>query len=186
MKYKKIEKIHQGRFITRYDVTYETEAGNEKVYEMISRDPNINSEEALKRGKIDAVVMAIFDETGEKILLDCEYRLAVDAWVYNFPAGLIDPGETPEVAAKRELREETGLELYAIDDVIGESYSAVGFSNEKNIMIVGRARGTFAESTSEYEEIRSGWYTKEEVRKLLAEAIFAGRTQAYCYMWSKQ
>ena len=186
MKYKKIEKIHQGRFITRYDVTYETEAGNEKVYEMISRDPNINSEEALKRGKIDAVVMAIFDETGEKILLDCEYRLAVDAWVYNFPAGLIDPGETPEVAAKRELREETGLELYAIDDVIGESYSAVGFSNEKNIMIVGRAQGTFSESTSEYEEIRSGWYTKEEVRKLLAEAIFAGRTQAFAYMWSKQ
>ncbi|MBO4477096.1 MAG: NUDIX hydrolase [Lachnospiraceae bacterium] len=185
MKFKKIEKVHQGRFITRYDVTYETEGGHEKVYEMISRDPNMNTEEALRRDKIDAVVLVIFDESGERILLDCEYRLAVDAWVYNFPAGLIDPGETPEEAARRELREETGLELYAIEDVIGESYSAVGFSNEKNLTIVGRARGTFAESDSEYEEIRSAWYTKEEVRELLKSEVFAGRTQAYCYVWSR-
>ena len=186
MKFKKIEKVHQGRFITRYDVTYETEAGHEKVYEMISRDPDMNSEEALRRDKVDAVVLIVYDESGEKILLDCEYRLAVDAWVYNFPAGLIDPGETPEQAAKRELREETGLELYAIEDVVGESYSAVGFSNEKNLTIVGRARGTFAESTSEYEEIHSAWYTKEEVRELLRNEVFAGRTQAFCYQWSRQ
>ncbi|MBR5348276.1 MAG: NUDIX hydrolase [Lachnospiraceae bacterium] len=186
MKFKKIEKVHQGRFITRYDVTYETEGGHEKVYEMISRDPNMDSENALRRGKVDAVVMAIFDESGERILLDREYRLAVGGWVYNFPAGLIDADETPEQAAVRELREETGLELYAIEDVIGESYSAVGFSNEKNITIVGRARGTFSESTSEYEEIRPGWYTKEEVRELLATEAFAGRTQAFAYVWSKQ
>ena len=32
--------------------------------------------------------------------------MAVGGWVYNFPAGLIDPGETPEVSAARELKEE--------------------------------------------------------------------------------
>ena len=42
--------------------------------------------------------------------------MSVGDYVYNFPAGLIDEGETPEVAAKRELKEETGLDLIVIED----------------------------------------------------------------------
>ena len=45
--------------------------------------------------------------TGERILLNYEYRLAVGEWVYNYPAGLIDDGETIAEAAVRELKEET-------------------------------------------------------------------------------
>ena len=41
MKFVGIEKKAQGNFITRYDVTYKTEDGNNKVYEMISRNKNI-------------------------------------------------------------------------------------------------------------------------------------------------
>lgn len=111
--------------------------------------------------------------------------MAVGQWVYNFPAGLIDPGEQPQESAKRELKEETGLDLIRITDVIGESYSAIGFSNEKNICIVGVAEGAFAKSSSSFEEIKAGWYTKEEVRELLKTEPFAARTQSYCYLWSR-
>ena len=111
--------------------------------------------------------------------------MAVGEWVYNFPAGLIDPGEEPEESAKRELWEETGLELYEIEDLIPISYSAVGFSNETNVCIVGKARGTFHKSTSDLEEIEAAWYTKAEMRELLKTQRFAARTQAYCYVWSK-
>ena len=106
--------------------------------------------------------------------------------MYNFPAGLIDPGETPEEAAARELREETGLRLDQIDHRLGISYAAVGFCNEKNITIVGRASGSFRKSTSEEEEIEPGWYTKAEVRELLRAEPFAARTQAFCYAWSRE
>ena len=82
--------------------------------------------------------------------------------------------------------EETGLSLDRIEEILGESYSAVGFSNEKNLCVVGTASGTFQPSTSTVEEIVAGWYTKEEVQSLLQNAPFAARTQAYCYMWSKQ
>lgn len=186
MKFVGIEKKEQGKFITRYDVKYETVDGILKNYEMISRNGDITDFEGLHGKAADAVVIIATDENDEKILIDREYRLAPGEWVYNFPAGLIDPGETPEVSAKRELMEETGLELYEITDTIGTSYSAVGFSNETNMCVVGKARGEFKPSTSTLEEITPGWYTKAEVRELLKTEKFAARTQAFCYVWSRK
>lgn len=185
MDFKKLEKKEEGNYIVRYDITYETADHKEKVYEMISRNKDIKTFSELHDKNPDAVVLIIHNEDRDKILLNKEFRMAVGEWVYNFPAGLIDPGETMEEAARRELWEETGLKLEVIEDIIGESYSAVGFSNEKNVCIVGTASGTFRKSTSYAEEIEAGWYSCDEVKKLLKTARFAARTQAYCYLWSR-
>lgn len=186
MKFQGIQKVLDGKFIHRYDITYETKNGQKKVYEMISRNNAVTSHEELIAHKPDAVVLIMHDESGDKILLNREFRLATGEWVYNFPAGLIDPGEKPEESAKRELWEETGLDLVSVDDIIPLSYSAVGFSNETNVCVVGKALGSFRESTSDVEEIEPGWYTKSEVKELIANQPFAARTQAYCYLWSKE
>jgi ADP-ribose pyrophosphatase len=185
MRFKEIIKKEAGKFINRYDIVYETEDENEKVYEIISRDRNLDSYDKLHGVKPDAVVIIVTNEGEDKILLNKEFRLAVGEWVYNFPAGLIDKGESPSEAAVRELKEETGLDLYEVTDFIGQSYSAVGFSNEINVCIVGKARGEFQKSSSDVEEIEPGWYTKEEVRELLKNNKFAARTQSYCYLWSR-
>lgn len=189
MQFKSLKKVQEGKFIARYDVTYETSDGKDKVYEMISRDKNIRTFDDLRNlkdgEKVDAVVLIMHDESGEKILLNREFRMAAGDYVYNFPAGLIEPGEDPAEAAGRELWEETGLTLLHIDDWMYESYSAVGFSNEKNVCAVGTAGGSFAPSTSAEEEIEAGWYTKEETAELLKKYRFAARTQAYCYLWSR-
>ncbi|MBE5807062.1 MAG: NUDIX hydrolase [Clostridiales bacterium] len=184
MKYRGIRKIHEGKFITRYDVDYVTAQGHEKTYEIVSRNRDIRTLEDLQNNRPDSVIMILTDMTGERILVSREYRMAMAQWIYNFPAGLIDPGETPEQSAKRELWEETGLELARIDDVLDGSYSAIGFSNERNICVFGAASGEFRESTSDAEEIVPGWYTKEEMRALLRTEMFAARTQAYCYAWA--
>lgn len=185
MTFEYLEKKEQGSFITRYDLHYRTEDDKEKVYEIISRNPDLKGFEDIHNKKVDAVVLIMHDESGEKILINKEFRMAPGTWVYNFPAGLIDPGEEPDESARRELKEETGLDLISIDDWIGESYSAVGFSNEKNVCCVGKAGGSFSKSSSTLEEIEPGWYTKEEVKKLLKTEPFAARTQAYCYLWSR-
>ena len=185
MRFKSLKKVHQGKFISRYDLQYETESGRQKTYEMISRNPAITSFEELHDSKTDAVVMIIHDAEREHILLSREFRMAPGEWVYNFPAGLIDPGENAGVAASRELREETGLTLTHVDEVWKESYSAVGFANEKNVVIVGTASGEISPSDSDMEEIEADWYSKAEIRALLNVARFAARTQAYCKLWSR-
>ena len=184
MKYQGIRKVHEGKFITRYDVDYVTAEGHAKTYEIISRNKDIQSLEQLQNRQTNAVVMILTDESGDRILVSREYRMAMAQWIYNFPAGLIDPGETPEESARRELWEETGLRLLRVDDVLDNSYSAVGFANERNVCVFGLAAGEFRKSTSDVEEIIPGWYTREEMRNLLRTEPFAARTQAYCYAWA--
>ena len=186
MEYQGIRKVHEGKFITRYDVDYITAEGNPKTYEMISRNRNIQTLDDLQNRKPNAVVMILTDESGELILVNREYRMAMAQWIYNFPAGLIDPGESPEESARRELWEETGLRIVRIDDILDNSYSAVGFSNERNVCVFGVAEGEFRKSTSDTEEITPGWYTKEEIKQLLRTEPFAARTQAYCYAWANR
>ena len=186
MKLVNIEKKEEGKFITRYDLAYKTVDGQDKIYEMISRDNDIDSLEKLKAKNADSVVLIMTSPDESKILLNKEYRMACGDWVYSFPAGLLEEGESPDIAAARELREETGLRITEIDDKLGVSYSAVGFSNEKNVCIIGTAEGEITPSDSVFEEIVAGWYTKEEVRELLKQTNLAARTQAFCYWWAKE
>ena len=55
------------------------------------------------------VILAVDDSQGEpRVLLERQYRYAADDYLWEVPAGRIDPGENVLTAAKRELLEETG------------------------------------------------------------------------------
>lgn len=62
--------------------------------------------------------VAIFAVTTDRgIPIVRQYRPAVEAYTWEFPAGTLDPGETPAVAAARELREETGLQAEQLYEI---------------------------------------------------------------------
>ena len=56
----------------------------------------------------DSVQIVAENKLGE-ILLIRQYRFGLGEYIYELPGGLIDAGEDPAVAARRELREETGF-----------------------------------------------------------------------------
>lgn len=183
MKLESVELIAKGKFIDRYNLHYKSEKGNEKIYEMVTTDKALTVD-SVNNDRTTAVVIVPFNEDKTKILLNKEFRLAPNTYVMNFPAGMIDAGETLVDAAKRELKEETGMDIRNIFTVLPNAFSALGVSNEKTQMIFCIADGEIGGNNDEFEEIEARWYTKHEVRTLLYSAKFSARTQLLCYLWA--
>jgi ADP-ribose pyrophosphatase len=81
-----------------------------------------------------SVVVLAVEEGGStsRILLERQYRHAAKDYLWELPAGRIDPGEKPLPAAKRELLEETGYNFYASPGFLAETmsvYLATGLSS---------------------------------------------------------
>ncbi len=186
MEYEKIEKVYDGQYLDYYLVTYRDRSGHEKVYEMVSRDKEIDTREKLYDHSTDAVVMIVNDPADEHVGLVREFRLELGKTIFGFPAGLIDPGETAAECAVRELKEETGLDMVEVRDVLKGAFSAVGISNETTSCVIGTATGSFSHVDEGGEEIDAAWYSKEEVRQLIKTEHFGSWAQAYCYMWSRE
>jgi ADP-ribose pyrophosphatase len=71
------------------------------------------------------------------ILFVRQYRHAVGRWLFELPAGKLDPGEPPETCAGRELEEETGWSARTIER-LGLVHTTPGFSDEVIHLFVAR------------------------------------------------
>ena len=67
---------------------------------------------------------------GGKIAIVRQYRPALEAFAWELPAGLLDPGETPADSCRRELLEETGLTARSIH-ALGENSPCTGRLNNR-------------------------------------------------------
>lgn len=73
----------------------------------------------------------------DRVVLGSEYRVGRNAETISLPAGLINPGEDPLTAAKRELREETGYIAHQ-PRLMTKISSSEGFTNETVNLILTR------------------------------------------------
>ncbi|OON85580.1 hypothetical protein BXO88_11630 [Oribacterium sp. C9] len=183
MEFKGIKHIDSGNFIHRYDIQYETRDHKEKIYEIVSRDPDITSLEELSDWSSKTVCIIGLSRNHNRILLNREYQMAIGDWVYNFPSGLIDKGETPTEAAKRELMEETGLHFVKRIVRLKSSFNSIGLSNESTSCVIAIVDGDIQGSDSSFEEIQGVWLSKNDVKELLKTAKMSARAQLFCFLW---
>lgn len=177
----RMEKVKDGRYLKNYELTYQNKAGKEKKYEIVSRK-ELSSVEDIGRNVSGVSIVATKDD---KLLLLREFRMGVNKFIYNLCAGMLEKQESIEECIQRELYEETGLNVKVIKEILPPSYSAVAISDIKTYIAFVEAEGDFEDHTSENELIEARFYTKEEVRALLATEEFSSRAQMAAYFFAR-
>jgi ADP-ribose pyrophosphatase len=132
-----IEQITQEKWLNLYAATFEHK-GHTGRWLYASRKPQPNTQHVA-----DAVIIVpVLRMPNEppRLVMVKEFRVPVGDYVYAFPAGLLDPGESIEETARRELLEETGLEVVAVHRVSQPLYSSSGLTDEAVAMAFVDAR----------------------------------------------
>lgn len=127
-----------------------------------------------KKNTPDGVIIySIYGEQKDKVVLVRQYRYAIGNYIYEFPAGLVEAGESYRDAGIRELKEETGLDLTLIDaEEMYEKpgFTTIGMTDESCATIYGYASGEISKKGQEdSEEMEIVLADREEVRRILKE-----------------
>jgi ADP-ribose pyrophosphatase len=128
-----------------------------------------------------SVVMPV-DARG-RVLLARQYRLPARDYLWEIPAGRMDAGETPLKAAKRELKEETGLSAKKWTKLFS-LYMSPGFLAEKMHIYVAQELKEGKTSFMEDERIEVKWFAAKEMNEMIKSGkIIDGKTIAAWLSW---
>jgi ADP-ribose diphosphatase len=88
------------------------------------------------------------------VLLIRQFRHAADGYVWEIPAGRLDPGESPEACARRELEEEAGVMAHRLERLT-TIYTTPGFTDERIHLFLasGLTSGTERREADEFVEV---------------------------------
>ncbi len=114
--------VYKGRVFNTIVDEVEYESGNKGVRE-VAEHPG------------GAVVLPVTNDG--RIAFVYQYRYPLDGYLYELPAGKLEPGEPPEVCARRELQEETGYEAGSLEKLTA-IYTTPGFCTEKLHIFIAR------------------------------------------------
>jgi len=111
---KQIRRLYSGRILRLERLDVQLEDGRLSVREIVRHGGAVGILPRLPDGRF---------------LLVRQFRKAVEADAIEVCAGLLDPGEAPEAAARRELREETGYRARRLLH-LGRLWSSPGYTDE--------------------------------------------------------
>jgi ADP-ribose pyrophosphatase len=143
MEISKPRKITDLRWMNVFQVDWVSK-GRKGIWTFVSRKDPPSTE-------ADAVVIVPIhtDKAGtRRLVVIREFRVPLGDYEYGFPAGLLAK-ESPEEAAVRELKEETGLKVTKITRVSPTIYSSAGLTDEAIKMIFVECEGTVSQDGNE-------------------------------------
>jgi len=171
---RKVAKQTSNRFLNMYELEVIHRDGKTSPYYMASRieDP-AKIKAVTKDNNPNGVIMyGIFGEQKDKVVLVRQYRYPIGGYVYEFPAGLVEPGENLTDAGIREMYEETGLTFAPVEAgcYTKPFFTTVGMTDESCGTVFGYCSGqptnTHQESS---EDIQVVIADREECRRILKE-----------------
>ena len=118
------ERIASGEWLCLEKIYYTDSSGISRDWESVKR----------RQGRGAVAVIATMKPSG-RLLLIRQFRPPANGYAIEFPAGLIDEGESPEECAVRELREETGY-LCRVVKVLPPMFSSPGLSGETLTFVI--------------------------------------------------
>jgi len=124
-------------------------------------DGSVGKLEMIRHPGASAVVPLLNEEGSDTsasdpmVLLIRQYRYAADGYLYEVPAGRLDPGEVPAQCAVRELKEETGYDAADVELLL-TMFTTPGFTDEKIHLFVatGLTAGESRREADEFLELK--------------------------------
>jgi ADP-ribose pyrophosphatase len=162
------ERIYQGKIVSLDVLTVRLPNGREAKREIV-RHPG---------------AVAVLAVTGEgKILLVRQFRKALEKTTFEIPAGKLEPGEDPEAAARRELKEETGRSGGVWHHVF-DFYTSPGFADEKMHFFAATGLSSGEAAPDEDEFVETVEVSDEEIDRMIRDgAICDAKTLTAVYWW---
>lgn len=156
-KIKKLTLLKETKFLSLYDAEYINKKGNEKHWIISSRKSYSTLKEQFfqgQEGAVDAVIIAALHKDNNKLVLIKQFRIPLNDYVYELPAGLLDNNEKIENAVIRELREETGLALIEINYEKSKDkvFLSVGMTDESAALVYCTCEGVVSNEYLEDDE----------------------------------
>jgi len=128
-----------------------------------------------------AVMMAV--DNKRRILLVRQYRVPARDYLWELPAGRLDPGETPLQAARRELIEETGFRAKQWKKLV-TFYPSPGYVAEKMTIYLATGLKAGKATPMDDERIEARWFTTKEVDRAIQKGkIVDGKTMIGYLIW---
>lgn len=174
-KYTKIHKLSDNKYLNLFRMEALTDSGRPFDYFFVSRRKADKIKLLTGDSAAEGVVIyPVLRENPEKIVMIRQYRYPLGDYLYELPAGLIDAGETPDIAAVREMKEETGLdfEVYMGGNASYRRpfFMGAGFTDESCNAVFGYASGTISrDDLEDTESIQVLIVDKEEAGRILRE-----------------
>ncbi|MDO5336120.1 MAG: NUDIX hydrolase [Eubacteriales bacterium] len=170
-----VKKLTDNRFVNLYNVKATSVHNTPVNYFVASRARNTEDLKLVtKENHPDGVIIySVYGPERDKVVLVRQYRYTLGDYIYEFPAGLVEPGEEFHSAAVRELKEETGLTLEPVTVAEGFEkpyFTTVGMTDESCATVYGYASGEVSNRGQEAsEEIEIVIADRDEVRRILKE-----------------
>ena len=171
---RKVVKQTDNRFLNMYELEVAHRDGKTSPYYMASRTEDPAKIKAVtKDNNPNGVIMyGIYGEQKDKVVLVRQYRYPIGSYVYEFPAGLVEPGENLIEAGVREMYEETGLTFSPVEAgcYMKPFFTTVGMTDESCGTVFGYCSGQPTNSHQESsEDIQVIIADRDECRRILKE-----------------